>query len=104
MLSRLGQDESAAPRCRRGYHPAMTVPSRMATSRGALAALCAASLAACEPRAEGLAPPAISPPPRATVPDVWLDAQPPTPAATAAPAVSDDPTGKDFADEVRLLY
>src|SRR5262245_45121993 len=69
----------------------------------ALAVLCATALAACGSDAVDRAP-ASAPSPRATPPDVWLDAQPPEPTARPAPAVSDDPAGKDFADEVRLLY
>lgn len=73
------------------------------SSLGARAALCAVVLVACEPRAADRAPPATAPP-QATAPDVWLDAKPPEAAPPPAPAISDDPAGKDFADEVRLLY
>jgi hypothetical protein len=66
-------------------------------------ALCAALLAACEPRAIESAPPASSPP-RPAASDVWIDAQPPPPAVSATPMVADDPAGKDFSEEVRLLF
>jgi hypothetical protein len=69
-------------------------------------ALLAALLAACEPHVADGAPPASAP---VGPPDVWVGTRPPEPETpapvTPAPeAPADEAHGKDFLEEVRLLY
>jgi hypothetical protein len=69
---------------------------------------CAALLAACGPAAGDAPAPAVpSQPAREAPRDEWIDAlpaEPPAPELPPAPVAEDDGPGKDFADEVKLLY
>jgi hypothetical protein len=83
----------------RGYH------ARMIAARLRLLALATALLAACEPHVADSALPVTAP---VGPPDVWVGARPPEPAPPepppAPPPAAEDAEGKDFAEEVKLLY